>query len=191
MLYHTFNIQDLHYLEHNLCDQHYNRDESTRAAAHCMHAVHDDPVQHIDLTQPPPPLSLSFTVDDWPKRGFVVRVSNTDPTWGNGLYCLYDILKGTELGEYVGDRIPDTSANDRNNPYYFNVRKSDVSLDVSCVIDAGNPATSSLARFVNHVDEETRQNCEFRQVRKRVFLYSICDIPKESELLAHYGKIYF
>lgn len=110
----------------------------------------------------------------WVKRGF-------SEIHGRGLYAKCLIPEGTRVIEYVGERITPGEANRRDAlrgdgcVYLFEVNKrSLIDGDVSW-----NPA-----RLINHA---CSGNCEPQNIRGRIWIVALRDIPADEELTYDYG----
>jgi hypothetical protein len=121
----------------------------------------------------------------------IVKKSALLPS-GLGLFAKKAIPAETPFIEYTGERITQREATARGETsvYIFDVfrKPGDTNSGVAFHIDAADPAHSSAARYVNASLVRAAQNAEFRQVRQRIFLYSLVDIPAGKEILAHYGE---
>lgn len=107
---------------------------------------------------------------------------------GWGLKTLTDLKKGQFVIEYVGEMIDEEEyqkrlkkmheANDEN--YYF------LTIDRDRMLDAG--PKGNVARFMNH---SCQPNCETQKWTvngdTRVGLFSLCDIPADTELVFNYN----
>ena len=107
---------------------------------------------------------------------------------GLGLFCAQNIPAGAYLGEYLGKIVSNESAERLvDNKYLFDVMEPPGSRHVKHVIDGGDQATSSFARWVN-VGSKATINVGFVQERFRIFLRAQVFIPADSEILAWYGQ---
>lgn len=97
---------------------------------------------------------------------------------GLGLFATQLIPKGTKVIEYVGERISNAEADRRGGRYLFEVNSR-------WTIDG--KARDNLARYINHSCDP---NCEAREVRGRVFIYTIAPIAVGEELTYDYGEEY-
>lgn len=107
---------------------------------------------------------------------------------GWGLKALENIKKGTFVIEYVGEVIDDEEYQrrlqkkheEKDENYYF------LTIDSTRIIDAG--PKGNVSRFMNH---SCQPNCETQKWTvagdTRVGLFSICDIPAETELTFNYN----
>lgn len=107
---------------------------------------------------------------------------------GWGLKVLEDIPKGTFVIEYVGEVIDDEEYQKRllrkheekDENYYF------LTIDSTRIIDAG--PKGNVSRFMNH---SCQPNCETQKWTvmgdTRVGLFSLCNIPANTELTFNYN----
>lgn len=107
---------------------------------------------------------------------------------GRGMYATRAIPKGTRVIEYVGERITQGEANRRDAArlarrqggddgcvYLFEVNKrSLIDGDVEW----------NTARLINH---SCRPNCEPRNIRGRIWIIALKNIPAGAELTYDYG----
>lgn len=98
---------------------------------------------------------------------------------GLGLFALVPIKKGTTIIEYIGERIPVSVGDLRDNRYMFNVNTK---WDID-----GSPRYNT-ARYANH---SCRPNCEALNRRGRVFIVAKKNIKAGEEITYHYGKDHF
>ena len=104
---------------------------------------------------------------------------------GKGVFAVQDIAEGDTLIEYVGEIISWQEAQARhphdaaqpNHTFYF-------SLEDGSVIDALHGGNSS--RWINH---SCAGNCEADEVKGRVFIKALRNIPAGEELNYDYGLI--
>lgn len=102
---------------------------------------------------------------------------------GHGVFALRRIRKGTQVVEYLGDRVSHEVANSRyedkdprdGHTFLFTV-------DAKTVIDAG--VDGNEARFINHGCDP---NCEAVDIGKRIFIESVRTIQPGEELAYDYG----
>jgi SET domain-containing protein len=116
------------------------------------------------------------------KPAFLVRNS---PVHGRGVFATRNIKADSMLLEYEGERISDKEAlkrhgTDPENPYHTFF----FSLESGKMIDGG--ADGSDARWINHACEP---NCEAREEKGRVFIYTLRDIKRGEEFNYDYGLI--
>jgi len=111
---------------------------------------------------------------------FVVRRSKIH---GSGVYAAREILKGTRVVEYLGDRITHSEADER---YEFKGQDDGHTFlfvaSRRVVIDAG--VNGNEARFINHSCDP---NCETVIEGERVFIEALRDIKPGEELGYEYG----
>jgi SET domain-containing protein len=101
---------------------------------------------------------------------------------GNGVFALRRIRKGTNIIEYLGERVSHELADERyagkdpmdGHTFLFTV-------DAKTVIDAG--VSGNEARFVNHGCDP---NCQTVQIGKRIFIEAIRTIRPGEELAYDY-----
>ncbi len=98
---------------------------------------------------------------------------------GLGLFALTPIKKGATIIEYVGERVPTSVGDERDNRYMFNVNTK---WDID-----GSPRYNT-ARYANH---SCRPNCEALNRRGRVFIVAKKNIKAGEEITYHYGKDHF
>lgn len=104
---------------------------------------------------------------------------------GKGVFALQDLVAGTRLIEYRGERISWEEAQrrhpqhpqDPNHTLYFH-------LDDGQVIDANHGGNS--ARWINHA---CAPNCEVQEERGRIFIHALRDIHAGEELHYDYGLV--
>ena len=101
---------------------------------------------------------------------------------GRGVFALRRIRKGTNIIEYLGERVSHELADERyagkdpmdGHTFLFTV-------DAKTVIDAG--VNGNEARFVNHGCDP---NCQTVQIGKRIFIEAIRTIRPGEELAYDY-----
>lgn len=98
---------------------------------------------------------------------------------GLGLFALAPIKKGTTIIEYIGERIPTSEGDLRENRYMFNVNTK---WDID-----GSPRYNT-ARYANH---SCRPNCEAINRSGRIFIVAKKNIKAGEEITYHYGKDHF
>ena len=115
--------------------------------------------------------------------------TSTIPGAGKGLFTKKLIPKGTCITEYIGKITTwkDADHDDGNNLYIYYVTRNHV-------ID-GN-GSKALAQYANDGSgfkkiKGIKNNTEYIQKKKRVFIYSIRDIQPGEEILVPYGKEYW
>jgi uncharacterized protein len=102
---------------------------------------------------------------------------------GHGVFALRRIRKGTNIVEYLGDRVTHDDANARyehkdprdGHTFLFTV-------DAKTVIDAG--IDGNEARFINHGCDP---NCQAVDIGKRIFIEAVRSIQPGEELAYDYG----
>jgi SET domain-containing protein len=104
---------------------------------------------------------------------------------GKGVFALRAIDEGSEIIEYIGERISWKEAlkrhphdpNDPNHTFYFHI-------DDKHVIDAA--VGGNAARWINHA---CTPNCEADETDGRVFIKALRDIQPGEELFYDYGLV--
>jgi SET domain-containing protein len=104
---------------------------------------------------------------------------------GKGVFALKAIAEGSEIIEYVGERITWKEAlkrhphdpSDPNHTFYFHI-------DDKQVIDAASGGNA--ARWINHA---CTPNCEADEEEGRVFIKALRDIEPGEELFYDYGLV--
>jgi len=100
-----------------------------------------------------------------------------------GLFAGTAISARTDVVEYTGEVLNFAQARARRNRLYMKM----VSLNVH--IDASDPATSSVARFVNDCADTNKINCEFVvHDKSRVMVRALRDVARGEELFVSYGR---
>lgn len=107
----------------------------------------------------------------------LVRIGRSSA--GLGLYAGTDIKKGTRIMEYVGEIISAEEANRRGGKYLFEINEKKT-------IDGST--RSNIARYINH---SCKPNCEANNIRGRIYIHALRNIPSGEELSYDYGKEYF
>ena len=126
--------------------------------------------------------SKTKTTSTSTRPAFIVRNS---PVHGRGVFATRGIPADTFLIEYEGERISDKTANKRHgadpeNPYHTFF----FSLDSGKLIDGGVDGSDS--RWINHACEP---NCEAREEKGRVYIYTVRDIKRGEEFNYDYGLV--
>jgi SET domain-containing protein len=104
---------------------------------------------------------------------------------GKGVFALKPIAEGSEIIEYIGERITWKEAlkrhphdpSDPNHTFYFHI-------DDKQVIDAASGGNA--ARWINHA---CTPNCEADEEEGRVFIKALRDIEPGEELFYDYGLV--
>jgi hypothetical protein len=113
---------------------------------------------------------------------YVVRNS---PVHGRGVFATCNIPADTFLIEYEGERISEKEAvrrsgADPENPYHTFF----FSLETGKLIDGGDKGND--ARWINH---SCAPNCEAREEKGRVYIYTKRDIKRGEEFNYDYGLV--
>ncbi|QQR78645.1 MAG: SET domain-containing protein-lysine N-methyltransferase [Candidatus Moraniibacteriota bacterium] len=114
------------------------------------------------------------TQQDQSKR---VRVKRTGI--GLGLFAAANFKRHETIIEYIGERIPTSVGDERDNRYIFNV---------SSRFDIDGSARHNTARYTNH---SCRPNCDAINRRGRIFIVARKQIALGEEITFHYGKDHF
>ncbi len=120
-----------------------------------------------------------------PSSGKPAIIVRNSPIHGRGVFAARNIAADTFLIEYEGERISEKKAAKRHgldpeNPYHTFF----FSLENGKLIDGG--VDGSDARWINHACEP---NCEAREEKGRVYIYSLRDLQRGEELNYDYGLI--
>ena len=112
---------------------------------------------------------------------FIVKPS-TITVAGKGLFTKVDIPKDTNVLEYYGKKQS-----------YHSHKKHDYCFGVGVNMCINAFKSKSIARYVNdnHNHSKKQLNLDWDIKGDKVFMVSICDIPKNSELFISYGNIYW
>lgn len=109
---------------------------------------------------------------------------------GTGVYASRDILKGTKVIEYVGEKITKEESDrraklhferhlkDKENKGAIYIFELDDTYDLDGYVD-WNPA-----KYINHSCEP---NCETENEDGRIWIVAIRDIKKDEEITYNYG----
>lgn len=107
---------------------------------------------------------------------------------GNGLFATADIPKGTQIIEYVGEKIRKKESLRRCLEWEEKARKSGEGLvyifDLNKQWDLDGNNDHNPAKYINHSCDE---NCEAINEEGRIFIYSKKPIAKGEELYFDYG----
>lgn len=98
---------------------------------------------------------------------------------GLGLFAAVDFKRHETIIEYIGERIPTSVGDERDNRYIFNV---------SSRFDIDGSARYNIARYTNH---SCRPNCDALNRRGRIFFVARRKITRGEELTFHYGRDHF
>jgi SET domain-containing protein len=137
----------------------------------------------VTSSRPPSPMTKSSkNTQPSGKPAIIVRNS---PVHGRGVFAARNIAADTFLIEYEGERISEKKAAKRHgldpeNPFHTFF----FSLESGKLIDGG--VDGSDARWINHACEP---NCEAREEKGRVYIYSLRDLKRGEELNYDYGLI--
>jgi len=123
------------------------------------------------------------------EKDLVVKKSSL-PKAGKGLFTKVFIPKGTRIIEYVGKVTTwkEVLSGDEFNGYVYYINRNHV-------IDAKDDP-SILARYANDAKglskiEGIKNNSKYEEVKKKVYIIAMRDIPAGSEIFVGYGKEYW
>jgi hypothetical protein len=130
-------------------------------------------------------MPLSKTPESSSKTTAPLYVVKNSRIHGRGVFAAKKIPADTRIVEYRGERISSEVADERgssdpDNPFHTFF----FSLEDGRMIDGG--VNGSDARWINHSCEP---NCEAREEKGRVFIYSLRDIRRGEELNYDYGLV--
>lgn len=116
------------------------------------------------------------------KPAYVVRNSEVH---GRGVFAARNVSADTFLIEYEGERISEKEASRRHgtdpeNPFHTFF----FSLESGKLIDGGDNGND--ARWINHACEP---NCEAREEKGRVYIYTVRDVKRGEEFNYDYGLV--
>lgn len=134
----------------------------------------------------------SVVVDDLTTPNYIQVGTSSIPRAGQGAFVTKTLESGFVLGEYKGESLTNTQANERPwDMYMFDIKNPKGEL--VCVISAHDPLKSNWSRYVNSVEEwnSPLRNVEFFQVDNRLFLRTTrrieASLERPTELLCWYG----
>ncbi len=106
----------------------------------------------------------------------------------NGLFATSDILQGTRIIEYLGERIPKEISRARALEWDKQARKEGAGLvyifEINDEWDLDGNVDYNPAKYSNHHCEP---NCEAINYDEHIWLVAACDIKKGNELTFDYG----
>lgn len=108
-----------------------------------------------------------------------LAVRRSGPGRGMGLFARVPYMKGEEIIEYVGIKIPTSLADTLDTKYLFE-------LDEAWTIDGSS--RSNLARYINHA---CVPNCEADILGEKILIFATRAIAVGEELTIDYGEEYF
>ena len=100
---------------------------------------------------------------------------------GKGLFATTDIKKNTKIGEYTGIKLKCNTK--KQSHFLFEVKRNK-----KCLFIIDGYKNNNLLKNINHADLYSEQNTKFYQYKERIFLKSIKNIQKGTELLTWYGN---
>jgi len=108
---------------------------------------------------------------------------------GTGIYALEDIKKGTQIIEYVGEKITKAEGDKRsaNRIKKFLNKKNEGSVyifELNKKYDLDGTPEYNKARYINH---SCSPNCEVDIIKNRIWISAIKKIKKGDELNYDYG----
>ena len=121
------------------------------------------------------------TKSPWAKKGF-------SKIHGRGMYARVDIPAGTEVIEYVGEKISKRESDRRDEARRARQEQGDDGcvylFELNSRQDIDGDVSWNTARMINHSCEP---NCEPRNIRGHIWIVALKDIPAGAELLYDYG----
>lgn len=110
------------------------------------------------------------------------------PNAGLGAFAKVNIPKGKRLGYYKGREIGEKEESYSKSKYIFVIHKKN---GKNKYIDAENVNDSNFTHFVNAWKTKSQQklnNVRYYQYKQQMWLKTMKKIPKDTELIADYGK---
>ena len=108
---------------------------------------------------------------------------------GSGIFATEDIKKGVKIIEYIGQKITKKEGDKRSEKRIKKFLNSKVTgsvyiFELNDKYDIDGSFKYNKARYINH---SCRPNCEVEITRGRIWIKSIKNIKKETELSYDYG----
>ena len=108
---------------------------------------------------------------------------------GHGIVATKNIKKGTQIIEYIGEKVLKSEGNKRSEKRikkYLNSKKtgSVYIFELNKKYDIDGSPSYNKARYINH---SCNPNCEVDIVKNRIWISSIKGIKKGDELTYDYG----
>ncbi len=122
-----------------------------------------------------------------PDASLIIKKKSRVHGWG--IFARKDILKGTRIIEYVGEKITKAEA-ERRGPKlveYAKKRKETGAVYIFVLNqthDIDGHVDYNTAKFINH---SCAPNCEVEIIRGRIWVIALQDIRKNEELFYNYG----
>lgn len=121
----------------------------------------------------------------------LLHVRETGTPRGRGLFAAQPLSEGVYLGDYTGEVLTHEQYLER---YPAEDARYVLAANTDYNIDASDPKTSSMLRFLNH---SAQPNCYYdvqrirRQREKRVRFFTLRDVRAGEELFFNYGEQYW
>ena len=116
----------------------------------------------------------------------------TSKVHGNGLFALQNIAKGSKIIEYIGDKVTkkegDRRADKQIKQYKKNKSNGMVYIfELNKRFDIDGSVANNNARLINH---SCNPNCEVEIINNAIWISSLKNIRKNTELSYNYGYSY-
>ncbi|MEI7998394.1 MAG: SET domain-containing protein-lysine N-methyltransferase [Candidatus Omnitrophota bacterium] len=118
---------------------------------------------------------------------YIIKKKSTIHGWG--IFAKRDILKGTKIIEYIGEKITKAEAN-RRGPKLVEYAKKHQEMgavylfELNKRYDIDGHVAGNTAKYINHSCEP---NCEVDIIRGHIWTIALEDILKGQELFYNYG----
>ena len=122
-----------------------------------------------------------------PHHKYIYKKKSSVHGWG--IFAKVNILKGTRIVEYVGEKITKAEA-DRRGPLLVEYAKNHKQSGAVYIFvlnkryDIDGHVEYNIAKYINH---SCAPNCEVEIIRGHIWVIALCDIPKNEELFYNYG----
>lgn len=114
-----------------------------------------------------------------------IKVSTIEKA-GLGLFAIQNLQKDQIIGEYEGELISVTEADNRKDKNYQIFVEQGQKTNLGFVIDAKN--AGNYTRFINHACFQDEQNVKFISDGHKVQIITIKEVKAGTELLIHYSR---
>jgi len=122
-----------------------------------------------------------------PQNKYIYKKKSSVHGWG--IFAKVNILKGTRIIEYVGEKITKAEA-DRRGPILVEYAKKHKQSGAVYIFvlnkryDIDGHVEYNVAKYINH---SCAPNCEVEIIRGRIWVIALRDITKNEELFYNYG----